>query len=74
MDVQQAAVRAGLEQVGALLGSADQIVFDALQLEVAHVEFPAHLTAVEERLTGGDGKQGAGQPPHVLDVEIPQVS
>ena len=64
MDVQQVAVRAGLEQADAPLGGADQIVLGALQLEVVHVELLVHLAAMEEELMGGNGKQGAGQLPH----------
>ena len=73
MDVQQVAVRAGLEQADAVIGGTDQVVLGALQLEVIHVELLVHLAAMEEELVGGDGKQGPGQLPHPLDIEIFQI-
>lgn len=73
VDVQQVAVCSGFEQADAPLGRTDQVIFRRLQLEVIHVELPVHLAAMEEELVCGDGKQGPGQLPYPLDIEILQI-
>ena len=73
VDLQQIPLVAAAVEADAPLGITDELELSRLQLEVVHVELPVHLTAVEEKLMGGDGKQGAGQLPHALDVEILQV-
>ena len=73
VDVQQVAVRTGFEQADTVIGGTDQVVLGTFQLQVVHVELLVHLAAMEEKLVGGDGKQGAGQLPHALDIEILQV-
>ena len=63
----------GFEQADTVIGGTDQVVLGTFQLQVVHVELLVHLAAMEEKLVGGDGKQGAGQLPHALDIEILQV-
>ena len=46
------------EQADTVIGGTDQVVLGTFQLQVVHVELLVHLAAMEEKLVGGDGKQG----------------
>ena len=73
VDLQQEAFHAALVQADAVLRIADELVFAFLQLEILHIELPVHRAAMEDELMGRDGKQGPGQFPDVVHVEVLQI-
>ena len=59
MNLQQIPFIAAFVEAYAPLGIANELKLRRLQLEIFHVKPLVHAACIEEKLVGGDGKQGA---------------